>query len=266
MFTFYVLLSCLLLASGRRYQQSVILTSANRVSSGVFGMVSGVKGYFGLRSVNESLQASNAQLENELLNLRNENAALRALINDSIDYKGMERGRFDYVTASVLNNSVRHPRNFFTIDRGREDGIETGMGVVDQNGIVGIVQETGTRTSRVISLLNVDQHFSVKFKGTEYVGSLSWRGSDPNIAYIDEVPRHVKYRTGDTIVTSGNSTTFPEGLPVGTVMSRVRSSDDNFFVIKIRLAPEFPRLTTVRVIKDALKNELDSLGRTASNE
>lgn len=265
MFTFYVLVSCFLLAGGRRYQQSVILTSANAVSSSVFTFVAEVKSYFGLKSINEDLQASNARLQNELLNLRSENIALRALVSDSMEYAGMPHDRFDYVTASVLNNSVRHPRNFFTIDRGRADGIGTGMGVVDQNGIVGIVQETGNHTSRVISLLNEDQRFSVKFKGTDYVGSLCWRGGDPKVAYVDEVPRHVKYHVGDTIVTSGHSTTFPEGLPVGTVMTRVKGSDDNFFIMKVRLAPEFSRLTTVRIIKDVLKNELDSLGNNADN-
>ena len=79
------------------------------------------------------------------------------------------------------------------------------------------------------------------------------------MAYVEEVPRHVAYRVGDTIVTSGYSTTFPEGIPVGTVLSRVRGQDDNFFTLKIRLASDFKTLGTVRVIKDELKAELDSL-------
>ncbi|MDE7342947.1 MAG: hypothetical protein K2N19_02900 [Muribaculaceae bacterium] len=93
------------------------------------------------------------------------------------------------------------------------------------------------------------------------MGSLSWKGSDPRIAYMEEVPRHAQYHTGDTVVTSGFSTTFPYGINVGTVMNRVRMADDNFYVLKIRLASDFETLSTVRVIKDFYKEELDSLSK-----
>ena len=73
------------------------------------------------------------------------------------------------------------------------------------------------------------------------------------------MPRHVKYHVGDTIVTSGYSTTFPEGIPVGVIISQIKTSDDNFFTLKVRLASDFPQLGTVRIIKDNIKNELDSL-------
>ena len=73
------------------------------------------------------------------------------------------------------------------------------------------------------------------------------------------MPRHVKYHVGDTIVTSGYSTTFPEGIPVGVILSQVKTADDNFFTLKIRLASDFNELSTVRIIKDEYKNELDSL-------
>lgn len=172
--------------------------------------------------------------------------------------------RFDYIGASVINNSTRHPRNHFTINSGSADGVMPGMGVVDQSGVVGIVDVTGNRTARVISLLNQNQHFSVKLKGSQYVGSLTWRGDDPSVAYMEEVPRHAKFHIGDTIVTSGFSTTFPEGIDIGTVMGKVKTNDDTFLVLKIHLASNFNSLGTVRVIKDALKHELDSISSIGS--
>lgn len=256
-FIFYVLLSLILLFNGDNYHQSVYLTSANTFSSSVYGVSNGVTGYFNLRSINEDLQASNAKLENEVFNLQKELAACKSLLSDTVSLK--EQKRYDYVLATVINNSTRHPRNYFTIDRGSEDGVKPGMGVVDHNGIVGIVNVAGPHTSRIISLLNQTQHFSVRIAGTPFVGSLSWKGSDPQVAYVEEIPRHARYNTGDTIVTSGYSTTFPEGLPVGTILNRVKSSDDNYYVFKVRLTPNFKTLSTVRVIKDIYKQELDSL-------
>lgn len=258
LFAFYVILSFVLIFSHSSYHHSVYLSSANVVSSAINSTSSEITGYFHLRSINESLQASNAMLENEVLNLRHKIAEYETLLADSlIDNDDVER--YDYVSATVINNSVRHPRNYFSINRGEADGVKRGMGVVDQNGIVGIVNVTGEHTARVISLLNESQHFSVKIKDTQFLGSLSWKGGDPLIAYMEEVPRHAKFEVGDTVVTSGFSTIFPGEIPVGIIMNRIKGSDDNFFVLKVRLTSDFRALSTVRVIKDEYKTELDSL-------
>lgn len=257
-FTFYVLISVILLVLGNRYRQSVYLSSANVVSGSIYNGTSQVTGYFHLKSINESLQASNAQLQNEVLNLKNEIDQYKVLLSDTLK-PHPSKDRYDYIAAAVINNNTRHPKNYFTIDRGSLDGVDRGMGVVDQNGVVGIVNVTGPHMARVISLLNETQHFSVKLKDTSYVGSLNWKGEDATIAYVEEIPRHVEYQIGDTIVTSGYSTTFPEGIPVGTILNRVRSQDDSFFTFKVRLMPDFRSLSTVRVIKDIYKQEIDSL-------
>jgi rod shape-determining protein MreC len=264
---FYVIISCVLLFRGNSYHQSIYLTSANAVTGSVIGIKNNVTGYFGLKSINESLQERNAMLENEVLNLKDELKRYKTqLINADTSTLDNKIIRFDHISATVINNSLRHPRNYFTIDKGEKDGVQPGMGVVDHNGVVGIVNVSGPHTSRIISLLNVTQHFSVKIKGTPFVGSLSWKGGDPSVAYMEELPRHVKYNIGDTIVTSGFSTTFPEGIFVGTVMNQVRGSDDNFFTLKVHLISDFRSLTAVRVIKDQYKIELDSLSKFDSKE
>lgn len=257
-FAFYVIISLLLLVTGNNYQRSVYLTSANYVTGSVYKAASQVTGYFHLKTINEDLQANNALLQNEVLNLKEQLAQYKVLASDSllpINYPD----RFGYVSAAVINNNTSHRKNFFTIDKGALDGIKSGMGVVDHNGVAGIVNVTGPHMSRVISLLNENQHFSVKLKDTEFIGSMSWKGGDPTIGYVEEIPRHARYNIGDTIVTSGYSTTFPEGIPVGKVLARVKSGDDSFFTLKIKLATDFRSLSTIRVVKDIYKTEIDSL-------
>ncbi len=256
-FTFYVLISCILLIKSSDEHFSVYMSSANAIGGAIYRTSSEVTEYFGLLAVNQRLQESNAKLESEVLNLRQQLSQYKVLAQDSTS--GVLQHRFGFIGASVINNSTRHPRNHFTIDRGSKDGIVPGMGVVDQSGVVGIVDVTGKNTSRVISLLNQNQHFSAKIKNSPYVGSLTWRGDDPSIAFLEEVPRHAKFQVGDTIVTSGFSTTFSEGIDIGTVMGKVKTSDDTFLVLKIRLASNFKTLGTVRVLKDGLKQELDSI-------
>lgn len=256
-FTFYVLISCVLLVNSSKNHHSLFMTSANVVGGVVYGTVSEVYEYFGLRAVNERLQESNANLQNEVLNLRNVIAQYKILLQDTTPE--WSATRFNYIGASVINNSTRHPRNYFTINRGSAEGVKPGMGIIDQSGIVGIVDVTGRHTARAISLLNQNQHFSAKIKGTPYIGSLTWKGDDPSITYLEEVPRHAKYQIGDTIVTSGFSTTFPEGIDVGTIIGRIKTNDDTFYVLKVRLSSNFKSLGTVRIIKDELKHELDSI-------
>lgn len=256
-FAFLAATSCVLIVRGNTYQQSVYLTSANAVTSGVNSAVSEVDAYFGLRDANRRLEEENAKLQAEVFNLRNDIAYLSTQIPDTTHTHAADR--FGYVAATVINNSTRFPRNYFTINKGRADGVEPGMGVANHDGVVGIVNVVGEHTARVISVLSRGQNFSVRLNGSEFVGSLTWRGNDPTVAVMEEVPRHARFHIGDTVVTSGFSTTFPEGIPLGTVISRVRGRDENFFTLKVRLAPNFRTLGAVRVISDGLMNELDSL-------
>lgn len=263
-FVIYASISIILLVVNKNYQQSIYLTSANVVTGSVYETWSAVTGYFHLKSINESLQARNAELQNEVLNLSSRLREYQAALSDTIPTPTGER--FDYVAAGVVNNNTHHPLNYFTINRGARDGVATGMGVVDQNGVVGIVNVAGPKMARVISLLNEKQHFSVKIKGTTFVGSFWWKGGDPNIGYVEEIPRHATYQIGDTIVTSGYSTAFPEGIPVGVIVSKVNARDNSFFTFRIRLASDFRTINAVRVIKDIYKAEIDSLANHDINE
>ena len=76
---------------------------------------------------------------------------------------------------------------------------------------------------------------------------------------LEEMPRHVKYHRGDTIVTSGYSAVFPEGIIVGTIESDKKEVADNFISLRIKLTTDFTQLSTVRAIKSDIKAELDAL-------
>lgn len=256
-FTILFVTSVALLVTNGAYHSSIWFTSANAVSSKVYGMSNGVTDYFNLKSINEDLVRSNAELESQVLNLKETVAKYQSIIDDTLDYS--QTRRYDYILASVLNNSTIHPRNYLTIDKGSLDGVKEGMGVVDHNGLIGIVNVTGPNSARVISLLNNTQHISVRLKGTSTVGSLTWKTNDPQYAYMEEVPRHSVFKKGDRVVTSGFSATFPADLNVGTVEGRVNANDDNFYVLKVKLSSDFGKLKAVRVLRDSYSEEIDSL-------
>lgn len=247
------------------YQQVVFMTSAGRVTSGVYSATNSVTGYFHLRTINDDLQQRLAQLELENLNLRRQvNRINEQIYADSVK-PDSALAPYEFIIARVINNSVVHPNNFITLDRGAADGIAPEMGVVDQNGIVGIVNVVGPHTSRIISLLNSDLRISCKVKGSDAFGSLVWDGRSSRQAVLEELPRHVEFSPGDTIITSGFSAVFPEGIPVGTVVEQLRDSDDNFYSLRIELLTDFATLSTVRVIRNFQKDELEMVETDAVN-
>lgn len=240
--------SFVLLFRFNHYQQSVFFTSANEVAGRVYELSGGVSSYFHLRSVNEDLLDRNmlleqrvAQLERALLDKGLDSARLYSLEQmDTVDYRIFK--------ARVIKNTLNRADNYITLDRGASAGIRPDMGVVDANGVVGIVYKTSPHYSLVIPLLNSKSSISCKIVGSEYFGYLKWEGGDSRFAYLKDLPRHAEFNLGDTVVTSGYSAVFPAGIMVGTVDDMSDSHDGLSYLLKIKLATDFGKVSDVRVI------------------
>lgn len=249
-FAFYAVVSCALLFDRNPYQHHVWLTSAGSVAAGVYDVSNNVTGYFSLRAINEDLQRRQADLEEEVAALRTQlRTAREALAQDSLAAIDSVR-QFRFIVATAISNSVTRPYNYITLDKGEADGLQPEMGVMDQNGVVGVVNVTGRHHARVISLLNPNFRLSCKLRGSDAFGSLVWDGKSPREALLEELPKHTRFHKGDTIITSGYSAMFPEGIPVGTIIGSARGEDDNFFTLRIRLLTDFTALSTVKVISN----------------
>lgn len=254
-YAFYLVICFVLLFKFNPYQQSVFFSSANEMAGRFYIMTSGITGYFGLQEINRDLQRQNGNLEMELIRLRDEVSRLSGdslLVRTSAD---SSLSRYDFQIAQVINNSVFKTHNYITLNKGRKDGIHSEMGVIDQNGIVGIVNVVSDHYAVAISLLNPKLRLSCKVKGSNYFGSLVWDGKDPRFAVLEELPRHVKFVKGDTIVTSGYSSVFPEGLMVGTVDGFSKQRNDNFYALTVKLSTDFFRLNDVRILDDKGQKE-----------
>lgn len=265
-FAIFVVISCMLLFQDNPYQRHVYLTSANSVSSAVYQISHNVTSYFNLRDINEDLNRRNAALEQEVVNLRESlQKYAEAEFKDTLV---VDSGvtHFNFIVAHVINNSISRPYNYLTIDKGSNDGLRAELGVVDQNGVVGIISVVGKRSSRVISLLNPDFRLSCKIKGSEHFGSLVWDGNDPTTALLEELPRHTIYKPGDTVVTSGYSAVFPPGLPVGLILDDDKDHNENFFTLKVKLFADFTALSNVQVVMNNYGEELAEIEQRNSDD
>ncbi len=244
-FTWLVLaiLSIVLLCQTNPYHRSIWFGSANAVAGGVYDLQSNVTGYFNLRAINEDLLVRTGQLESENLRLQQQ----LQYYQDQIATASDTIRQYDYTIAHVVGNTITQAENYITLDKGSRQGLRQDYGVADQNGVIGIISKVSENYSLVISVLNPKLRLSVMIKNTESMGSLVWDGVDPRYALLEDLPRNVKFETGDTIVTTGFTTSFPKNVPVGRV-SKSFDNGGNFLTLKVELFSDFDRLNDVHVI------------------
>jgi len=265
LFVFLEALSLTLLFRHNRYQGSVWFSSANVVSGKVYEWDSAVKSYLSLGTVNQDLMRRNLALSLEVNRLQER---LARASGDSVVFKQGVPAPLDsirWIQAKVIANSIDRPDNLMTIDKGSRDGVRKDMGVVSGTGVVGVVYLVSDHYSVVIPVLNVRSHVSCAIQGRGYFGYLRWQGPPSDIAYVDDVPRHARFKYSDPVVTSGYSSMFPAGIPVGKILHVFNSKDGLSYTLQIRLATDFGNLRDVCVIDDSVLRERLSVMRAAQD-
>lgn len=251
-------LGFVLLVQGNDFQHSVVFTSANRVNGQLYSWHDKTVSYFHLREKNEILWQQNSELQQKVARLE------ATLQNYQIQEQALKPALdFDFIHARVIKNSVSMLSNYFTLDVGSLDGVEKGMGVVAPDGVVGIVKSCSPHYSVVLSLLNVQSRISCKIKGRDVVATLTWSGGDTQRALLEELPGHCMWQDGDTIVTSGFSSAFPEGIALGRILSSYKVPGDSFYSADVMLFPRFESLDNVRLVRSRLLEEQQSLEEEA---
>lgn len=265
LFIFLEMISLVLLFRFNHYQGSSFFTTSNRMAGFVYEAANQVTGYFHLKDINDGLVQQNVELQ---LQVERMSEKLRKLTADTTALQQLKEEalqEYDILQAKVINNSLTHADNYITIDKGEKDGIRSEMGVIDGNGVVGIVFLTSPHYSVVIPVLNSKSSISCKIKRSDYFGFLKWDGGSSRHAVVKDMPRHSLFSLGDTIVTSGHSAVFPGGIPVGTVEDIADSHDGLSYLIKVKLFTDFGRLNDVRVIARKEREEITELEQQLKN-
>ena len=244
--------SGVLLFQYNSYQGSVWFSSANAVVGTVNRLDAQVRSFFSLVRNNEELTLRNFYLERQV-------TQLRRLYGDATkDTTVLERqeveflSRYKLIPAKVVSNTLDKANNLITIDKGRADGVEKDMGVACGTGVVGVVYMASSHYSVVIPVLNVrSSRISCAIRGRGYFGYLQWYGGDPSVAYVEDIPRHARFKRGDWVETSGYSAIFPPGILVGKIEKIFNSADGLSYRLKVRLTTDFGCLRDVVIISDS---------------
>ena len=241
------------------YHHSVWNTQANAVAGKVLAWENELHSYLKLKELNGQLVRENLIL---MHNNRVMAEELEALKHDTTYVERLMAAQLDtlnHIPARVISNSVRMKDNLMTLDKGAADGVREEMGVVSGTGVVGIIYETSPHYSLVLPVLNSNSSISCRLRGTDFFGSLTWKGGSPLDAFLDGIPLHARFRVGDIVETSGHSSVFPPGIFVGKVSEVFSSQDGTSDELKVRLSVDMANLRDVIIIDNPDWQEIDTL-------
>lgn len=234
------------------YHNDKFISSANFVTGGVYTFRNNITDYFSLRTENDDLLEENLLLRKKLDQLK-----------DFVDAPGLDStvipAKFEYFAARVINNNYANTKNQLTLDKGSNDGITIDLGVISSKGIVGIVSDISKNYATVQSILNTKSRINAKHKYSGHFGSLKWDTKDPNVVQLIDIPRLAEIEKGDTIVTGGRSTIFPEGILIGTVKDFHLDTDNNYYYVNIQLFNDMTSLEHVYLIENNDAPEIKAL-------
>ena len=271
-FTFLLLeiLCAWLIVENNAYQGTKFFNSSNGLVATMNNFSQSVRDYFQLSEVNRMLAEENASLKKAVEQQRKQIYPIDSVLIDTtavrivdttrvggVDAAGVTK--YEFISAKVVNNHVDFFKNFITINKGKDSGIEPGMAVISPLGVVGKVKIVSEHFSVVTSILHIDVMVSAILKRTEHFGTVQWDGRDPDIVEFKYIPPHVLPVVGDTVMTSGYNAIFPGGVMIGVIDEVKLNEAALFYDIKVRLSQDFRKLSFVNVVKNHQQQEQDSI-------
>jgi len=246
---FFVLLeviSITLIVNYNDRQKDIFLYSSNLFVGKVNDKSNDFVRYLNLDEKNIELKNENALIIQKYFNSSKEELFLKHE-DDSI------LNRFFLIPATVCNKSIKFRNNRFTLDKGSNEGIKKGMGVLSTKGLVGVVRKVNSDYSSVVPLNNTVSRISSMISNKGYFGILKWKPYDFLKSKLESIPKHAHIEIGDSVITSGFSTIFPKGILIGTVENVNLEKGSNYYDIDVKLINNLALEDDVYVIGDKKK-------------
>ena len=268
-----LIFSLALVFNSSYFHKSKIILFSNSIANYSTENFNYLNEYFELKKINSNLLEENLILKNQLEKV-NKPTSLDSLTNINFSYKN----------AKVISNNLSSFKNRLVINKGIKDGLKNEMGVINSDGIVGIINSTSKNYSSIMSILNIEMKINAKVKRTEHFGTLEWNGFDTRHLTLNDISETAKIKVGDSIITGGMSLIFPEGINIGTVSKIISQNEthsntkgraikisvrddsiidydirENYLNIEVKLHNDMSNLNNVYIIESFNKKEFQKL-------
>jgi rod shape-determining protein MreC len=237
-------------------QSKIYHNSVNIISGTMAGQASNIRSYFSLKKQNNILLKENAKLKSKLFNLAEKQGAKTEDLHLNISQNQI----FNLISARVVNNSISLRNNFLSLNKGRKAGITENLGVIGENGVIGITKAVNENYTTVMSIFNSQTKISARIKDKGYFGSLVWSNhGDVRYMTLNDIPKHVPIKLGDKVETSGYSNLFPSGIMLGKIVNKRIPPGSSTYELKVRLYQDMTKIKFAYVVINYETPALDSL-------
>jgi len=192
-----------------------------------------INGIFHLNQIiaeNKRLKEELSKLNSDKITIeeiKSENAKLKELLG----LKDQIKLSASYEIARVVQRSQEAWLNYFIIDKGEKNGVKRNMVVINNQGLIGYIIDTGTNWAKVITVLDPDFSASAMVVRTREIGVV--RGSvnllSKRLCELRYISKDSKVKLNDIVITSGMGEIFPKGIAIGKV---VQIKNDKFELTK----------------------------------
>lgn len=244
-------LSTVFLGNRSYYHQTQLNKISLGISGGIYQVGSLVTSYFALKQKVDQLVEENKALKKLTLSYFEQ-----TFLSNNASQSNFP---FEVKKAQVIKNSHQLARNYLVINQGSNDGIQPEMGVINANGIVGIVNQVTANYASVISILNNEIRINARFKNNTSFGSLRWDGTNPKEMLLDDIVSIYPVNVGDTIISGGMSAYFPLGIPIGKIVDVKTPLTQGYHEIKVSLFNDPTQFNFVYVIENLNYDEIKTL-------
>ncbi len=254
LFLFFEIICFFLIVNFNSSQKDIWSHSLSLYTGNVKERISNANNYLKLQEVNDSLHLENSVLLQEIINYK--------VYNKDNQYQNFEQADslpYRLIPSRICDKTLHLRNNYFTLCKGQNHGIKKGMGVISKNGIVGIIKSVSDNYSDVILILNTQSRISVSIKNKNYFGNLVWRNNTFNKLNLEAIPKYAEISIGDTIVTSGYSTSFPPDIQVGKISAFEASPGGGDYIIDVELFNNIETISHSFVIDLQSNQEIDTL-------
>ncbi|QCW98736.1 rod shape-determining protein MreC [Aggregatimonas sangjinii] len=256
LYIFLLMISLGFTIQSHSYHQSSFFNSSNWLTGNIYNASNSVTTYFGLTEENKKLVEENKRLRNILFNIKQE---------DTIRLDSVALA-YTITSGQIINNNFAKARNYLTLNKGEKDSIKPDMGVITTKGILGIVENTSRNFATVQSVLNEKSNINAKIKNTDHFGSLVWNAKRYDVVQLVDIPRLVKLSVGDTIVTGGMSSIFPENVLVGSIQKFDLDTSNSFYTIDVKLFNDMTNVKNVYIVQNTDREEILELEAITEDE
>lgn len=236
------------------FHRSKFISSSNSVTGYFYDNFNNFDEYLHLKQYNQQLVDENVKLKNLLSKKNKKNTPTKKTILDSLVYKQ----KYTFISAKVIKNDFTKSNNFLTLNRGKNDSIKNDLGVITSKGIVGVTANVSNNYSTVMSILNENSKINARLLHRSHFGTLTWNGKNYKTLQLEDLPRQANLKIGDTVITGGKSTIFPEGILVG-IIKDFEMENNQYKTVNLELFNDMSAIGYVNIINNLEKTEIINL-------